>query len=237
MNLPGNSSLDNGLKLWRAVKTGQLPRVKYLLKSGADFTYRCEEDGTTPLHQAALVGDIDILQVLLQAGASVDDEDREGATALHYAAKRRIVAALIVAGADVDHEDHAGKTPGRRAHERSDRIVVCELLYNHADPSKIYFTIGDGDDGGLVMQDSQNIEQAALERQNELEQSHTRTAATLITPSTTEDPSETNLGNASPERRLLIGIVSTIHSHVVGKVTNRSLARRSRRARRRQLTP
>ena len=207
--------------------------MRYLLKSGADFTYRCKEDGTTPLHQAALVGDIDILQVLLQAGASVDDEDREGATALHYAAKRQIVAALITAGADVDHEDHASRTPGRRARERSDMDAVQELLCNHADSSKINLTIGDGDSSGPMMQSSRHIEQAALEQQSELEQAHTATAATSTTPSATDNPSKTNLSNANPEPRLLIGIVSTIHPHMVRKVTDRSLARRSRMARRR----
>lgn len=211
--------------------------MKYLLKSGADLTYRYEEDGTTPLHQAALLGDIDILQALLQAGASVDDEDRAGATALHYAAKRQVVAALITAGADVDHEDHAGRTPGRRARERSDELVVHELLYNHADPSKINLTIGDGDAGGPATQSGQNIQPAALEQQSELEQAHAATATTLTTPSMTNDPSKTNLRNASQERKLFIGIVSTIYARMVVKVTHRSLARRWRMARRRWLTP
>ena len=128
--------------------------MRYLLKSGADLTYRYEEDGTTPLHQAALVGDVDIVKVLLQAGASVDDEDREGATALHYATERQVVAALITASADVDHEDHACRTPGRRARERSDMLVVDELPHNHADPSKTYLTIEDGDDSRPTMQGS-----------------------------------------------------------------------------------
>lgn len=77
---------------------------------------------------------------MLEAGAGVDDEDREGATALHYAARSEVVVALIMAGADVDHEDHAGRTPGRRARERSDMAVVQVLLNNHADPSKIKIT-------------------------------------------------------------------------------------------------
>lgn len=211
--------------------------MRYLLKSGADLTYRYEEDGTTPLHQAALVGDIDILQVLLQAGASVDDEDRAGATALHYAAKRQIVAALIIAGADVDHEDHAGRTPGRRARERSDMLVVDELLYNHADPSKINLTIGGGDDAGPATQSGQNIRPTALEQQSELEQAHTPTAATSITPSMTDGSSKMNLRNASQERKLFIGIVGTIYARMVVQFTDRSLARRWRMARRRWLTP
>lgn len=208
-----------------------------MLKSRADFTYRCEEDGTTPLHQAALVGDRDILQVLLQAGASVDDEDREGATALHYAAERQVVATLITAGADVYHEDHVGRTPGRRARERSYMLVVHELLYNHADSSKMNFTVGDGDDGGPATQSGQNIQQAALKQQSELEQAHTPIAANSLASSMTVDPSKTNPRNASQERKLFIGIVSTIHVRMVVTVKDRSVARRWRMARRRWLTP
>jgi ankyrin repeat protein len=144
-----NVSISNGLELWRAVKAGQLPRVRYLLKSGADFTYRCEEENvTTPLHQAALSGNRDILEALLEAGANVDNEDRDGATALHYAGRSDVVAALITAGADVDHEDRAGRPPGRRAYERSDMSVVQVLLDSHTDPSKIPYTIENRDEGG-----------------------------------------------------------------------------------------
>lgn len=211
--------------------------MKYLLKSGADFTWRCEEDGTTSLHQAALMRDTEILEALLEAGASVDDEDSEGATALHYAAKSCVVAALIAAGADVDHEDRAGRTPGRRARERSDMVVVQVLLSNHADPSKIHLMIGDGEVGRTVMQSSQNIEEAALEQQNEVEQAQTPTAATLITPSTTDSPSKRTVSKTDSERKLFIGIVSTIHPYMVVKATDKPLTRRSRTARRRWLTP
>ena len=221
------------MKLWRAVKTGQLPRVNYLLKSGADVTYRCDQDGTTPLHQAALLGDPAVLEALLAAGASVDDEDEEGATALHYATNRWAVDTLIRAGADVGHEDRAGRTPGRRARERSNTAVLRVDERYYAYPSKRRLTIGNGDDDGLVMQGNQTIEQAALVQQSEFEQAHTPKAATSITPSTTHEPPKTNLRNASPKPKILIGIVSTIHPHMVGKVTDRPLARRSRMARRR----
>ena len=200
--------------------------MRYLLKSGADARYRCEEDGTTPLHQAALLSDTTILEDLLAAGASVDDEDGEGATAMHYASQSMAVVTLVIAGADVDHEDHAGRTPGCRARERSNMGVVKQLLENHADLSKIQLTIGDGDDRGLVKQASQKLEQA-----------HASTAAKLITPSATVGSSQTNLCNANAERKLIIGIVSTNHPRILIKMTDKSLARRSRMVKIRQLTP
>ena len=62
------------------------------------------------------------MEALLEADASVDDEDNEGKTALHFATDADIVVALIMAGADVDHEDHKGKTPGRLALDRMTRL-------------------------------------------------------------------------------------------------------------------
>lgn len=78
------------------------------------------------------------MEALLEADASVDDEDFEGKTALHFATGADIVVALIMAGADVDHEDHQGKTPGRLALDRNDAAVVEALVNGRADPSKIY---------------------------------------------------------------------------------------------------
>jgi hypothetical protein len=141
--LPSKGSPENGLKLWRAAKAGQLPRVRYLLKSGADIGYRCDERATTPLHQAALNGHKEILKALLEAGAKFDDEDSQGATALHMASGEDIAMALITAGADVDHEDREGKTPGRRAFERQATAVVEAIISSHADRSKIYHTVED----------------------------------------------------------------------------------------------
>jgi hypothetical protein len=70
-----------------------------------------------------------------------------------------------------------------------------------------------------------------------LEQAHASTAARLITPSAAVGPSQTNLCNANAERKLIIGIVSTIHPRLSMKTTDRSIARRSRMAKTRQLTP
>lgn len=135
---PNDAATKNSFKLWRAVKAGQFPRVKYLLKIGVNLEYQHGEGATTSLHQAALNGHKDILGALLEAGASVDDEDNDGATALHLATRSDIVEILIAAGADLDHEDHAGKTPGRRALDRHDKVVVNTLLDGGAQRCKIY---------------------------------------------------------------------------------------------------
>jgi hypothetical protein len=135
---PTEAATENGAKLWRAARLGQLPRVQRLLKLGADVSYRCNEHGTTALHQAVGNSHQDVVQALLGADASVDDEDREGRTVLHFATSVDVVEALIMAGADVDHENHEGKTPGRLALESTNKAVVEALIIWRADPSKIY---------------------------------------------------------------------------------------------------
>jgi ankyrin repeat protein len=174
------------------------------------------------VHQAALSGNRDILEALLEAGANVDGEDRDGATALHYAGRSEIVAALITAGADVHHEDRAGRTPGHRACERSDMSVVQVLLDSHADPSKIPYTIENRDEGGSAPQGFQLVDRATSKRYDELDQASPGLTARLIAPSTS-NPSITN-----SDRKLVIGIVSTISPHMFVTVTEWSRARRSR---------
>lgn len=135
---PTGTANENGAKLWRAARSGQLPRVRRLLKLGADLSYRCNEYGTTALHQAVGNSHRDVVEALLEADASVDDEDHEGKTALHFATSADVVEALIMAGADVDHEDREGKTPGRLALDRQNIDVVEALIGGRADPNKIY---------------------------------------------------------------------------------------------------
>jgi hypothetical protein len=124
----GELQPENGLLLWQAAKAGRLHRVKYLLKTGADLEFRCSEGATTSLHQAAINGHKDILEALLEAGASVDAGDKSGATALHLASDGSVAIALIKAGADIDHEDCAGKTPVHGDLERQAMAATGAIL-------------------------------------------------------------------------------------------------------------
>lgn len=156
---PIETATENGAKLWRAARLGQLPRVQRLLKLGAVVGYQCNEHGTTALHQAVGNSHKDVVQALLDADASVDEEDFEGKTALHFATGADIVEALIMAGADVDHEDIEGKTTGRLALNRKDTAVVEALINGRADPSKIYEQREETGGSRLVTYSSQSEEE------------------------------------------------------------------------------
>jgi Ankyrin repeats (3 copies)/Ankyrin repeat len=82
-----------------------------------------------PLHLAALFGHVQVCELLLAAGAHVNQQDREGKAPLHWAAARghlRVCNALLAAGADVSVQNTLGNTP---LHEAASccPLPACEL--------------------------------------------------------------------------------------------------------------
>lgn len=70
--------------------------------------------GQTPMHIAALWGNVEAIQVLLAAGANVNVENVRGTTPLHFAAAARknakaTVEVLLKAGAKTDITDMSGR--------------------------------------------------------------------------------------------------------------------------------
>src|SRR6185437_14659319 len=69
-----------------AVQSGDLEKVKALLKTNRDLVFSKDKDGDTPLHIAAIYDRVDVAQSLLAKGAKINVEGHEGMTPLHYAA-------------------------------------------------------------------------------------------------------------------------------------------------------
>lgn len=64
-----------------------------LLTPGFDVNYLNKESGSSLLHRAAVMGDSNLINILLDMGADIDLESKSKSTALHYAvraAERRI---------------------------------------------------------------------------------------------------------------------------------------------------
>ncbi|OQR80631.1 serine/threonine-protein phosphatase 6 regulatory ankyrin repeat subunit C-like [Achlya hypogyna] len=117
----------NGLV--EAVARGNESRIRELIAQGASPN-AINKDGEAPLHVAVsteaptsggLFGrfsarkeSIDIVKLLLHAGAAANRRQKYGNTALHNAASRgheTVVRQLVVAGASVKHRNKLGETP------------------------------------------------------------------------------------------------------------------------------
>ncbi|KAF8488030.1 ankyrin repeat-containing domain protein, partial [Russula emetica] len=91
---------------------------------------------TTPLHSAALYGDLEMVQVLLDYGADVNSKDRPGNTPLDYASRSghcddaRVARLLIAHGADPNTRNEYGLTPLHWA-SMFGRIEIVRLLIEH----------------------------------------------------------------------------------------------------------
>jgi len=62
--------------------------VEFLLKKGADVDVQGTLEGFTPLMTAAAEGLVDIVRLLLAAGAGADIKDKDGDTALSFARQK-----------------------------------------------------------------------------------------------------------------------------------------------------
>jgi ankyrin repeat protein len=93
-----------------AVQKRQAPLVRLLLDAGADVR-RSDGAGTNPLIAAAITGQRDLVELLLERGAPLDDMAREArfeafhATALYHASANghlEIVQLLLARGANIN---------------------------------------------------------------------------------------------------------------------------------------
>ena len=125
--------------------------VRILLEAGTNPD-EGDDEGNTPLSWAARTGQADVVEALLEHGATVNNDIISGGyTILHLAAKSspRIVELLVRAGMDVDIPDRRGYTPMHWALDPNNRDkelagdIVTELLNLNADP---YLSDPDGND-------------------------------------------------------------------------------------------
>jgi ankyrin repeat protein len=123
-----------------AVKTGDLAKVKALLKDNPELVFS-KDNGlfdATSLHLAALYIHKNIAELLLANKAEVNAKAKDGSTPLHFAAQinSKDVAELLLAnGANVNARDNGGYTPLHWAANECSIDVTKLLLANKAEVS------------------------------------------------------------------------------------------------------
>lgn len=100
--------------LFLAASYGQYSMVKFLLGYGRDQLDCPDSRGSTALHKAVEQGNLEMVQLMLEAGALVAAHDHQGYTPLHVAVKRghtAIAKVLVGAGAFVHVKDDENLCP------------------------------------------------------------------------------------------------------------------------------
>ena len=108
--------------------------AKLLLDAGANPNSALNHRWSRPLHYAAdgyVISElwneqnqVAMIRLLLEAGAEIDAQDKNGATPLHRAVRTRCAAAvkcLLVAGADTTIKNKPGSTPFHLAVQNTGR--------------------------------------------------------------------------------------------------------------------
>ena len=130
--LSGATLLDSPVA--DAAMDGDIEAVRALLTEGADVNAP-QGDGMTALHWAAEAGDVEMVGMLLYAGANLQGVTRLGAyTPLHLASKAgkdRVVARLLEAGADPSAYTTTGDVTPLHFAAASGSVATVEALLDH----------------------------------------------------------------------------------------------------------
>ncbi len=117
-------------ELLYALNKGELGSINLLLKD-SDIN-EIDKDGRSLLHHAVLLKDSEVVDLLINKGASLDIQDNLGWSPLHFAAQRydvHISKTLIDANADLNSVDNYGNSVLWRAvFESKGRGDVIKLL-------------------------------------------------------------------------------------------------------------
>ncbi|XP_060083037.1 caskin-2-like [Ylistrum balloti] len=119
-------------------KLGKQSKNKLLGSSKKGGINYQDSDGMSALHQAALVGNLDMMQLLLENGSSVSIQDNKGMLALHYAAwqgKSEPVHMLLQWQSPTNEQAKEGEAPLHLACQHGHFDVVNLLLLHHANPT------------------------------------------------------------------------------------------------------
>ena len=120
-----------------ANEKGAVAAARLLLDRGADIDSQGGYNTTSPLIEAAELGSIPLVELLLKSGADANLRSHQGLTALHVAhpGKPRILELLVAHGADLHARDNYGE---------STLILVCgDSRAEYEDTVRVLLELGE----------------------------------------------------------------------------------------------
>lgn len=110
----GGPTIKAGSNPWfTAATSGSAADLDAAVKSGADVNAHESRDRNTPLHTAAMAGNVDAVRFIIAHGAAIDAVDEDGRTALMMCLHNSRDAAAVVlveAGANLEVADRTRNT-------------------------------------------------------------------------------------------------------------------------------
>jgi ankyrin repeat protein len=126
-------STDGFTPLYAAVQNKHKPVVEYLLSKGARIDEKIGQKGVTALYQACFIGSLDVVKVLVDAGADVNLKSTEEYTPLFIAIQnnhKSVIEYILSKGARVNETNgQYHDTPLHKACE-SGSLEVVKILVN-----------------------------------------------------------------------------------------------------------
>lgn len=132
-NSAGERDINGRSLLHVAVAGGSVDAALWLLDNKLADVNAADVQGETPLMRAAYLGQEQVIETLLNSGASLEARSLSGATALHYAYEggtpaKAAIAQLIEAGADTTALDKSGREPAAAATQAEAREEAAKVL-------------------------------------------------------------------------------------------------------------
>jgi len=124
-----------------AVENQHREVAKLLLTKGSKVNSKSKKPTNTPLHYAAINGDIEIVEMLLSRHANINAENKYGNTPLHNAVeskKMEIIELLLKKGANVNARNSNNLTPFQLAVEEGREEIIKLLLQHGATVNSAY---------------------------------------------------------------------------------------------------
>ena len=137
MTVAASSLSGVSAAVFEAVRTGDVRPLNDNVKSVEDLEPR-DENGQTPLHVAATIGEAAIGAYLVELGADPNVQDPRGDTPLHLAARHRhrlVASMLLWGGAKTELTNNLKNTPLHDAVLADNRDVAWLIVENGGDRS------------------------------------------------------------------------------------------------------